>query len=164
VFACEFWCVLRCGGRVHVLIGTDGSQLSVLAAQRGVALLGKPDRVTLVTVLTEVPGDDAGGIEGSVLSGEEQEQEWKAQVAEANAELVDTAEVLTGVQIDQRIDVGDVADTICRVAAELVVDAIVVGSHARGGLGRLFLGSVSEHVVRHAPCPVLVVREQSADD
>jgi len=149
---------------MHILIGTDGSQLSVLAAQRGVALLGKPDQVTLLTVLTDVPGDDAGGIEGSVLSGEQQDEEWKAEVAEANAELAHTAEALTGVQIDERIAVGNVANTICSVAAELGVDAIVVGSHARGGLGRLFLGSVSEHVVRHAPCPVLVVREQNSDD
>ena len=37
-------------------------------------------------------------------------------------------------------------------------DMIVVGSHGRGAVGRLFLGSVSEHVVRNAPCPVLVVR------
>jgi nucleotide-binding universal stress UspA family protein len=38
------------------------------------------------------------------------------------------------------------------------VDLIVVGSHARGPLGRALIGSVSDHVVRHAPCPVLVAR------
>jgi nucleotide-binding universal stress UspA family protein len=45
------------------------------------------------------------------------------------------------------------------VAEQLGVDAIVVGSHGKGRLKRLVLGSVSEHVVRHAPCPVLVVRD-----
>ncbi len=49
--------------------------------------------------------------------------------------------------------------TVVRVAEELSVDAIVVASHGRTGLERLFLGSVSEHIVRHAHCPVLVVRE-----
>ena len=44
------------------------------------------------------------------------------------------------------------------VTSELGVDAIVVGSHTRGVVGRLVTGSVSEHVVRRAPCPVLVVR------
>jgi universal stress protein A len=48
---------------------------------------------------------------------------------------------------------------VCKVAADLGVDVIVVGSHGKTGFGRLLLGSVSEHVVRHAPCPVLVVRE-----
>jgi nucleotide-binding universal stress UspA family protein len=38
------------------------------------------------------------------------------------------------------------------------VDLLVVGAHDRAALGRLLLGSVSEHVARHAPCPVLVVR------
>ena len=35
---------------------------------------------------------------------------------------------------------------------------IVVGSHGRGTVGRFLIGSVSDHVVRNAPCPVLVVR------
>ena len=37
-------------------------------------------------------------------------------------------------------------------------DLIVVGSHGRGTVGRFLIGSVSDHVVRNAPCPVLVVR------
>jgi nucleotide-binding universal stress UspA family protein len=37
-------------------------------------------------------------------------------------------------------------------------DLVLVGSHGRGPIGRLLLGSVSEHVVRNAPCPVLVAR------
>jgi nucleotide-binding universal stress UspA family protein len=39
---------------------------------------------------------------------------------------------------------------------------IVVGTHGRGPIGRLLLGSVSEHVVRNAPCPVLVARPETA--
>jgi nucleotide-binding universal stress UspA family protein len=144
---------------VHVLVGTDGSPFSISAAQRGIALLGRPERVTVLTVLSELPGDDAGGFEGSVLSPEEQDEEWRAQVEHANSELSHAAAALGGATVDQRIEIGDVAKTICSVASELHVDAIVVGSHARGGLGRLFHGSVSEHVVRHAPCPVLVVRD-----
>ena len=64
----------------------------------------------------------------------------------------------SALRVDQRIETGDVARTICDVAGELGVDAIVLGSHTRGGIGRLVVGSVSEHVVRNAPCPVLVVR------
>ncbi|MFN7429404.1 MAG: universal stress protein [bacterium] len=37
-------------------------------------------------------------------------------------------------------------------------DLLVLGTHGRTGLGRVLLGSVAEHVVRHAPCSVLVVR------
>jgi nucleotide-binding universal stress UspA family protein len=50
------------------------------------------------------------------------------------------------------------ADQILRVAEELDVGLIVMGSRGRGGLRRALMGSVSDAVVRHAHCPVLVVR------
>jgi nucleotide-binding universal stress UspA family protein len=43
-------------------------------------------------------------------------------------------------------------------AKEAHVDIIVVGTHGRGPVAHLFMGSVAERVVRTAPCPVLVVR------
>jgi nucleotide-binding universal stress UspA family protein len=144
---------------MHVLIATDGSDQSVRAARRAAELLRSADRLTLLTVVTEIPGDDAGGFEGSVYTPEEMERVWDAELAEAREELERTAAALTSARVEKRIEVGDVAGTICRVAEEVGVDVIVVGSHGRTGLQRLFLGSVSEHVVRHAPCPVLVVRE-----
>jgi nucleotide-binding universal stress UspA family protein len=145
---------------VHVLLATDGSDQSLRAARRAAELLRSADQLTLLTVVTEIPGDDAGGFEGSVYTPEEMERVWDAELAEAREELERTAAALTTARVEKRIEVGDVARTICRVAEELEVDVIVVGSHGRTGLERLFLGSVSEHVVRHAPCPVLVVREK----
>ena len=149
---------------MHVLVGTDGSPLSVDAARRAMAILGSPDHVTVLHVITDVPGVQGADFGGPAFSPDEQEQQWQAEVAETNAELARTAEVLTGAHVDNRIEVADdgVAKAICRVAVELGADAIVVGAHTRGGLGKLLLGSVSEHVVRHAPCPVLVVRERNA--
>lgn len=144
---------------MHILIATDGSPRSIRAAQRASELMKTADAVTLLTVLTEVPGDDAGGIEGSVYSAEEQETMWNEEMADARDELSRTAQVLANANVTKRIEVGDVAQTVVRVAEELGVDAIVVASHGRTGLERLFLGSVSEHIVRHAHCPVLVVRE-----
>jgi nucleotide-binding universal stress UspA family protein len=47
---------------------------------------------------------------------------------------------------------------VAEAAAAEHADLIVVGTHERGTVGRLFLGSVSDHVVRHARCPVMVVR------
>lgn len=148
---------------MHVLIATDGSELSIDAARRGTTLLGRPEKVTLLTVVTEIPGDDAGGFEGSVYSPDEQEALWDAEMKAAGTELTRTAEALTGGEVDRRVELGDVASTICRVAEELSVDVVIVASHGRTGLKRLFLGSVSEHVVRHAPCPVLVVRDANPD-
>jgi nucleotide-binding universal stress UspA family protein len=50
------------------------------------------------------------------------------------------------------------ADALCRIASERNVDLIVVGTHSRTGMSRMFLGSVAEKVVREAPCPVLIAR------
>jgi nucleotide-binding universal stress UspA family protein len=57
--------------------------------------------------------------------------------------------------------VGDPTREILRVAAHLKADLIVVGTHGRKGLDRLVLGSVAEHIVRRASCPVLVVRDKN---
>jgi nucleotide-binding universal stress UspA family protein len=53
---------------------------------------------------------------------------------------------------------GDAGESIVEAAEAESADLIVVGTHERGAVGRLFLGSVSDYVVRHARCPVMVVR------
>jgi nucleotide-binding universal stress UspA family protein len=51
-----------------------------------------------------------------------------------------------------------VGDTILDVARSGGVELIVMGTHGRTGVRRLFLGSIAEHVLRHADCPVVIVR------
>lgn len=53
---------------------------------------------------------------------------------------------------------GHPSDEIVAAAKAWAADLIVIGSHGRGGLSHVLLGSVAEAVMRHAPCPVLVVR------
>jgi nucleotide-binding universal stress UspA family protein len=62
-------------------------------------------------------------------------------------------------EVTQRIvRTGHPREAIAAAAREVGADLIVVGSHGRRGVSQLFMGSVAEHVVRHAPVPVLVVR------
>jgi nucleotide-binding universal stress UspA family protein len=58
------------------------------------------------------------------------------------------------------IQVGKPATEIVKAAQEWPADLIVIGSHGRGGVQRLLLGSVADGVMRHAKCPVLVVRSE----
>jgi nucleotide-binding universal stress UspA family protein len=57
-----------------------------------------------------------------------------------------------------RLALGDAAHKIVDVAQEEKVDLIVMGTHGRTGLRRVLMGSVAEHVLRQAPCPVLTVK------
>lgn len=67
-------------------------------------------------------------------------------------------EELNGLSVEEVIVHGDAAAEIVRVANEREVDLIVISSHGRAGLGRILFGSTAEAVVRHASCPVLVVK------
>ena len=61
-----------------------------------------------------------------------------------------------GVEFTARLEVGDVGDTLVDATSEY--DLVVMGTHGRSGLSRLFLGSVAQKVVRLSSCPVLTVR------
>ena len=78
----------------------------------------------------------------------------------AERELPDVmrCEELRGLKVEEVIGHGDAAAEIVRVADEQNVDLIVISSHGRTGLGRIIFGSTAEAVVRHARCPVLVVK------
>jgi nucleotide-binding universal stress UspA family protein len=78
-------------------------------------------------------------------------------VAQAEAELRRFADALGG-EAALHVRVGHPALGILDFAAEEGVDLIVIGSHGRSGIERLFLGSVAEKVIRMAPCPVFTVR------
>ena len=59
------------------------------------------------------------------------------------------------------IESGQPASKIVEVAKKWPADLIVMGSHGRGRIENLLLGSVTQEVLHHAPCPVLVVRAQA---
>jgi nucleotide-binding universal stress UspA family protein len=59
------------------------------------------------------------------------------------------------------VEVGYAADEVARIAEEEGVDLIVISTHGHTGFQRFLLGSVTERVIRYAPCPVLSVRAPS---
>jgi nucleotide-binding universal stress UspA family protein len=65
------------------------------------------------------------------------------------------------VAVDHQLEIGPVAEGILCTAAETKCDLIVIGTHGRGGLGRVLLGSVAESVLRKAPCMVLTVKGEA---
>jgi len=79
---------------------------------------------------------------------------------EARETLQEYAEELSkkGIKVQPHLRVGYPFDEIVLTANHFNVDLIIIGSHGRGTISRLLLGSTAERVVEHALCPVLVVK------
>jgi nucleotide-binding universal stress UspA family protein len=145
-----------------VIIATDGTSLSVGAATRGLEVL-QPADYTLATAYEPVEYDGTG-FAGPTVTPEEFDEEEKERQLEAETALTKTAAALGIVGADHALLPGDPGPAICHLAEELHADVIVIGSHQSGRVKRAVLGSVSEHVIHHAPCPVLVVGPDAAGE
>ena len=77
---------------------------------------------------------------------------------EATAESLRNMEQ-AGDRLESRVIDGEPGPALCRLAAEVGASALIVGSRGRGGLKRALLGSVSDYIVRNAPCSVIVSRD-----
>lgn len=80
-----------------------------------------------------------------------------AEAERQEIEDLDTSEVLDGVDHATLVAEGPPADTLLKMAEENEADLIIMGTHGRTGIRKLVMGSVSERVFRHAPCPVLTL-------
>ena len=83
--------------------------------------------------------------------------------AERELPKIAECEECAGLEVEELIVRGEAAAEIVRVARDRKVDLIVVSSHGRTGLGRILFGSTAEAIVRHASCPVLVVKPSQAE-
>jgi nucleotide-binding universal stress UspA family protein len=145
----------------RILLGLDGSDIARHAAQRALSILAGHHDVTVArVVLPPAPvAMEPGAVLGSAvtLGAQPGEDAVEDLVAEAESELAATAGAL-GVTASVRVVVGDPGPELCRLAAAGSYDLVVVGSHGSGVIKRVLLGSVSHHVLHHAPCPVMIVR------
>jgi nucleotide-binding universal stress UspA family protein len=142
----------------RALLATDGSEFACRALRGAVALLDPFTELTVlcvarVPVPVDVPALGVAATSDTVR--EEALEDARRWAAEAVATTVDHL----GVRAREDVRVGSPGETVCRVAADEGYDLIVLGSHGSGLLKRMFVGSVSHHVLHHAPCPVLMVRD-----
>src|SRR3954467_3829007 len=158
-------------GSAMLIAGTDGSEASIAALRTGLAVVA-PDDILLVTVVDH--GDESRvsgtGMAGGVMTDTEFDAMEKARLGEAESSLAEAAEALGLGSAETQVLRGDPARALCDLASDRDARAIVVRTRARGGVKagrvaggrggvkRAVLGSVSEHVVRNAPCPVLITR------
>ncbi len=138
-----------------IVCATDGSDCSRAAAQRAVALARCAGARLVGLYVVDTRAAVRLGIHYADAVGE-----MEAEGQRALADMGDLA-TASGVTFTPILAGGHPKQEILNVAAAQGADLIVVGAHGRSALERALLGSVSEHVVRHAPCDVLVVRRPS---
>jgi nucleotide-binding universal stress UspA family protein len=151
-----------------VLVATDGSREAHLAAQTAADLSNKThSELHLVHVFGIAPVGPPVYPEATTLQSAEFEAEsdQRQRITEQRAREVLDAEVQRirsgGATVaGEHLIEGWVAPGIVGLAEELGAGLIVMGSRGLGGIRRALMGSVSDSVVRHAHCPVMVVREE----
>jgi nucleotide-binding universal stress UspA family protein len=144
----------------HLLVPSDGSELSTKAVQEAVKLARSCGaRITFVHALPNVPLPVMGM--GEMLDAATLEALMAATRRDADRLLDEAAQMAAaaGVSADCERVASDLPHRVILEAAErLGCDLIVMGSHGRRGLQGLLLGSETQRVLLQAPCPVLVVR------
>ena len=141
-----------------VVLCVDGSDAAVQAVDTGWALLKSAERVLVVTVVEETDPTllTGTGMAGGVVSSEEFEELDRTAAAEGWAIAEREAARLDAGDPEVHVLRGSPGPALCSFAREVHARAIVMGSRGRGGIKRALLGSVSDHVVRNAPCPVVI--------
>jgi nucleotide-binding universal stress UspA family protein len=150
----------------RILLATDGSEDAAFAARTAVNLANKTGSELHVVYVEEVPRrlstSESTSLEGLIDPEFEEQMRQHAQAA---------ASQLLEEQVQKIMEAGgEIARAhprfgrpyaeIVHLAEELDAGIVVVGSQGESGVRRALLGSVSDSVVRHAHCPVLVVRRE----
>lgn len=140
----------------HILVGVDGSKESLEASRFAQGLAEQTNaEITYVLAIEPPQVIPVGPLSGYVMTAATQSE---ADLAKTHAFLKSLVSDRPSIKSTTRVDFGKPAETLCQVASTLGVDLIVVGARGHNAGVRLILGSTSDRVVHHAPCPVLVVR------
>ncbi len=142
---------------MRIVIGVDASIFAEDAC-RFVASRRWPVGTDVELVATFDTPRDWTGLARSGSSSAEVDREALEWVLHERASLLRNG----GLAVTTTIEAGDAATTIIRRAEETYAQLIVVGSRCLGPISAAVLGSVSAHLVDHAPCPVLVARSPGA--
>jgi nucleotide-binding universal stress UspA family protein len=133
-----------------ILLATDGSSEAELATRTAVDLSQQTNSEVIDPEGVELPDP---------ILVEDIERQAERGGREMLDEEVERVRSAGGKVAQAHLMMGDAAREIVHLAEDIEAGLVVVGSRGRGGIRRTLMGSVSDSVVRHAHCPVLVVRE-----
>lgn len=135
-----------------ILIATDGSERNKAAVEEALQIGRVCGSAVVAAYVMDLSAFESASTDMVIRDT------WSVIQREADTTLARVRERAEGVQLETVILDGKPAAEIVKYAAENQVDLIVIGTQGKRGLERLLLGSVAEHVIRSAPCKVLVVK------
>ncbi len=141
-----------------IIVCTDGSETARHAAVVGCAILQPAQRIVVATVI-EAQDEmtlTGTGTAGGIVTPEEFAEADRTREREGLQVVEQTGAVLAPATVELRVLRGDPGPTLCDLAEQLSAGALVMGSRGLGRIKRALLGSVSDYVVRAAPCPVVI--------
>lgn len=143
-----------------ILVPTDGSEVAETAVNHALDLAETYDATVHTIYVVDTDSMDLSlGTEqvDRIESGQFGDMEELGEKAEAATNRVATQGKEQGISIVEHVGAGKPHSVITNYADEHDIDLIVMGSHGRGGVRRMLLGSVAERVLRTTARPVLVV-------
>ena len=153
-----------------IIIGIDSNDIAEHAATYGFEMARKFNaKVGLVhiiepNIMAQQPNDGLmGNMTPDIGTVDVELMDIQNQASEKLIARI-TEKFGTGVNVTHFSEYGDTADGIVACCNEFGADMIVIGTHNRTGIDRFLMGSVAEHVVRHAHVPVLVVPMPKSND
>ena len=135
----------------HILCATDLSDFSNSAVIQAIGMAREFGSTLFICHVIDLPLVTMHG--AAFVYPEEQIEEMKTSAMEQIKGLVAGSEL----SWEAVVETGPVSSTLCRLATEKRADLAIVSTHGRTGLKRLFLGSVTERLLRTIACPLLVV-------
>jgi len=148
---------------MKILIATDGSDFSRKAIEKACRLMNF-DANTQVRIVSVYEQMMPMATEPFAVSAQYYQEMTDLARKQCETFAADSAELIkktlngAGANVETEIVMGAPSGVIVEEAANWGADLIVVGSHGRGFWGRLTLGSVSDAIIHHAPCSVLLAR------
>ncbi len=153
----------------RILLATDGSEDAAHATEGAIELSKETSSELHVVyvgedaysaVLVYPQATDSGGIEQQdPVFLEELERQFEQMARRVLDTEVEKVRAAGGTVAQAHLRIGKAATEIVDLAEKLSAGLIVVGSRGLSGIRRALMGSVSDAVIRHAHCPVLVVRK-----
>ena len=143
-----------------LLLASDGSEETELALKTAVDLTNNTNSELHVVTVGGAEYRHGYDIPESGDLLQETYKTIKREAQETLDEQVEKIEDAGGTVTEAHLRMGRAAEEIVNLGEEIGAGLIIIGSRGRGGISRALMGSVSDSVIRHAHCPVLVVRSE----